>query len=201
MKISGWYKRDAGKAKDTDARFHRAGAVGGESTTGVWMTFVDAEGRHIGLSLTAGEFARIVGEGARVLNVLALKRFVEKAMPVHILVSGRAVCDVAHKYLFPRDWPAGHSWVRQEEASLATCSGCLGDVDWRDHPSYADWAVADYKGFRLVASPDTWQVLPLEEGVFEPCSGGGSDSIEASKSFCITAADSMSAELAERSAP
>jgi hypothetical protein len=195
MKISGWYRRDAGKAKETEAKFRRSGAVGGESITGVWMTFVDEEGRHIDLNFSAGEFAQLVSQGARVLNVLALKHFVERAMPVHVLVAGRAVCDVAHKYLYPKNWPSGHTWVRQDEAELATCKGCLGDVDWRPHPSYADWQVADYKGFRLIVSPDMWQVLPLEEGRCEPCSGGSADNIDAAKSFCIVSADSMEAAL------
>lgn len=40
---------------------------------------------------------------------------------IHILVGGRALCG---KRGVPREWDAGHLWVRMNDAMRATCARC-----------------------------------------------------------------------------
>lgn len=43
---------------------------------------------------------------------------------IHVLVEGLPLCGFSRAV--PRDWPAGHQWVRLTERASATCPGCLG---------------------------------------------------------------------------
>lgn len=51
---------------------------------------------------------------------------------IHILRRGSPVCGLAPN---PREWPAGVSWVREEDAHKATCTNCLEWLEWESLPT------------------------------------------------------------------
>ena len=56
-------------------------------------------------------------------------------MIVHVLNRGQPYCGFSPA--LPAEWPAGHRWVGQDEAALATCPRCvvfakiITDLAWR----------------------------------------------------------------------
>jgi hypothetical protein len=73
---------------------------------------------------------------------------------VHILHLGMPLCRFDLRV--PRDWPAGHQWVRIEERAQASCRGCLRK---------AEETLDELEAARCAA--ELWQILRESRGRLE----------------------------------